>query len=254
MSARLQPTLLIFTLGAAGDSARRPLVPARLRGAEVELRRSCLEAALAAGREAGWRLAVCSPRPLTAAPGTTADVVHLAQRGAGFGRRFAQALAAAFDLAAGGPVVAVGGDAPGLTAGHLGAALDRLAEDPDRVVAGPSPDGGFYLLAATRPIAGLAAGVRWCRRDALRSLRRALAAQGRELVLIAPLADLDRPADLDRWLAGGADGGSWSARRRRLRSLVALLARFRRPPAPPRLGRPRLALAAVAAVRGPPLP
>ena len=253
MSERPHPTLLIFTLGAVGDGARRPLVPARLRGAEVELRRSCLDATLTAGREAGLRLAVCSPRPLAGVSGPGGDVVHLEQGGGGFGARFAPALAAAFDLAAGAPVVAVGSDAPGLAAGHLRAALDRLAEDPERVVAGPSPDGGFYLLAAARPVAGLAAGVRWCRRDALCSLRRTLALQGRELVLIAPLADLDRHADLDRWLARGLVGGSWEWRRR-LRALVALLARLRRPPAPPLLGRPRLALAAATSVRGPPLP
>ena len=252
MSERSRPVLLVFTLGAFGDRARRPLVPARLAGAEVELRRSCFEAALAAGREAGCRLAVCSPRPLTcAAPGVdSGDSVHLEQRGSGFGGRFERALAAAFDLAAGAPVVAVGSDAPGLTADHVRAALDRLVAEPDRVVAGPSPDGGFYLLAAARPVAGLAAGVRWCRRDALASLRRLLADQGRELALLARLADLDRPVDLDRWLARGIGGRS--AWRRRVRALLTLLARLRLPPAPARLGRPRLAFAAVAAGRGPP--
>jgi hypothetical protein len=146
--------------------------------------------------------------------------------------------------------VVVGGDAPGLTAGHLAAALDRLAADPDRVVAGPAPDGGFYLLAAARPLDGLADGVRWCRRDALRSLRRLAAAAGRGLTLLPPLADLDRPADLDRWLArAAAVPASWRRLAGLLRRLLDLL---RRPAVPPRLGRARPAPVAVAAVRGPP--
>jgi 2-phospho-L-lactate guanylyltransferase (CobY/MobA/RfbA family) len=265
-----RPTLLVFTLGAAGDRDRRPLLPGRLRDAEIGVRRAWVAAALAAGRGAGCRLAVSSPRPWTpgtpataVAPGEAAGasgadekVAHLPQRGGGFGERLARALDDAF-AAGDGPVVVVGGDAPGLTAAHVRQALERLAGDPDRVVAGPCPDGGFYLLAAARPIPGLAAGVRWCRGDALASLRRALAAAGRELVSIAPLADLDRPADFERWLAGGARRRGSADRpsdwRRLISLLLGLLALLRRPAVPPRLGRPRPALAGLHPGRGPPL-
>lgn len=245
-----RPTLLLFTLGAERDCARRRLLPGRLRGAELGLRHAALEAAMAAGREAGLALAVSSPRPLAMAP--AGDATHLPQRGSGFGARLADAFGAALGAAGGEPVVAVGGDSPGLTAAHLRAALDRLGDHPDRVVAGPSPDGGFYLIAARRPIPGLASGVRWCRRDALASLRRLLAAAGRELVLIAPLADLDRPADLHRWLARAAALAALPGRV--LGSLLRLLAELARPPIPAAIGRPRPALVPVRAGRGPPTP
>lgn len=252
MIDRPRPVLLVFTLGAGGDCARRPLLPARLRDAEVGLRRSWLEAALAAGLGAGCRVLVSSPQRLSSRP--ESDVAHLPQRGTGFGDRLADALDRAFAAAGGEPVVVVGSDAPGLTADHVRQALDRLRDDPERVVAGPSPDGGFYLLAAARPIPGLATGVRWCRGEALASLRRTLAAAGRRLIEIAPLADLDRPADLDRWLArGGRPGTAAPADWRRVIALIRqLLALLRRPAIPPRIGLPRSGLVAVRSGRGPP--
>ncbi len=275
-----RPVLLVFTLGAAGDRERRPLLPGRLRPlqeAEIDLRRACLGAALAAGREAGCRLAVSSPathfepsaaaaasgKPVSIAEpsspgGPREDVLDLPQRGSGFGARLANAVAAAFAAAGGGPVVAVGTDSPGLGAVHLRAALDRLDGHPDRVVAGPCPDGGFYLLAAARPIPGLAAGVSWCSGHTLASLRRLLAAGGRELVELEPLADLDRPADLERWLAGAAGGLGLAAADADLRRLARLLARLlallKRPAVPPRLGRPRIAATPLPSGRGPPAP
>lgn len=251
-AGRRAPTLLVFTLGAAGDRARRPLLPGRLAAAELGLRRTWVEEALDAGRAAGCRLAVSSPGRLR----MPSDARRIAQRGDGFGPRLAGALDAALgtalDTAAPpAPVVVVGGDSPGLTAGHVAGALAHLAADPDAVVAGPSPDGGFYLLACARPIPGLARGVAWCRGDALATLRRLLAGLGRPLALLPPLADLDRPADLSRWLARAAtaSGAAWS----RLAAAVArLLAELSRPLRPPRLGRPRLAPVPVRAPRGPP--
>jgi 2-phospho-L-lactate guanylyltransferase (CobY/MobA/RfbA family) len=224
------PTLLVFTLGPAGESARRSLLPEAMKGMEIGLRQACLEAALEAGRAGGLRVEVCAP----ARPDLPEGTAYVPQEGASFGVRLERALAGAF-ARSGGPVVIVGSDVPGLASRHLQAALAALAGDDRRVVLGPSPDGGFYLLAAARPLPPLAA-VRWCRRETLRLLRRTLAAAGREVVLIEPLADLDRPADLDNWLAaGGGDGEGWVLVATLLRRA---LAERRRPaaasPAPPR--------------------
>jgi hypothetical protein len=232
--SRNKPTLVVFTLGAVLESGRRRLLPSRLEGMEIGLRQTCLEMVLDAGQSCGLRVEVCSPTPLPLPLG----VRHVLQRGEGFGDRLERALQGAFDRA-GSPVVVVGTDVPNLAARHLVEALGLLAGSPDRVVVGPSPDGGFYLLAAARPIPGLAAAARWCRRDALVSLCRSLAEAGREVVLLEPLVDLDRPASLDVWLTtAGARGERW-------RMVVTLLARVlaerRRPlpaPATPALPRP----------------
>lgn len=247
---RNQPTLLVFTLGAPAESRRRSLLPERWRGTEVALRQACLEATLAAGRTAGCRLEVSCPRPLD----LPADAHHVPQTGNHFGARLDRAMRASLARRS-GPVVVVGTDAPGLDAERVVRALEALAEEPDRVVLGPSPDGGVYLVAACRPIEGLTDDVRWCCGATLATLRQTLEAAGRRVVLLDPLTDLDRPADLDRWLAAALASGArglHAALRGWLRRLWDVLDALRRPPALPDpipvRSRPR----APHPVRGPP--
>ncbi|HWM90475.1 MAG TPA: DUF2064 domain-containing protein [Thermoanaerobaculia bacterium] len=233
------PTLLIFTLGPEMESARRGLLPGELRDVETEVWQSCLSAALEAGRAAGCELEVCSPAPLEL-PG---DARHVPQVGDGFGSRLEKAMTRSFS----GALLVVGTDVPGLTERHLFEALGLLTEDPDRVVLGPSPDGGLYLLAASRPIEGLASATRWCRRHTLRGLLHALRASGRPVVLLEPLADLDRRADLETWVGEGDP--RW---RRLIRLLRGLLSDLRRPFTPQAIGRALPALVPVRAGRAPP--
>jgi 2-phospho-L-lactate guanylyltransferase (CobY/MobA/RfbA family) len=238
-------TLLVFTLGAAAERSRRRLLPGALEGMELGLRQACLEGTLEAGAACALRLEVCSPERLP----LPAGAAHVPQAGDGFGERLERALHGALERAGRGPVLVVGSDVPGLGPRHLADALAHLADDPRRVVLGPSPDGGFYLIAAAAPIPGLAGAARWCRRDTLAALRRSLAAGGREVVLLEPLADLDRPADLDAWLA---TAGSWSDRWRMLATLLRrALAERRRPVLPRQAAAPR-GLPAVLASRAPP--
>jgi uncharacterized protein DUF2064 len=238
------PTLLVFTLGAARERARRSLLPEGMEDLEIGLRESCLDAALAAGRACGCRLEVCSPAPLA----LPADVLNVAQPGSGFGSRLEQAMDEAFARGA-HPLLVVGTDVPGLSGRHLATALALLAEEPDRVVLGPSPDGGLYLLAASRPLPGLAAA-RWCRRDTLRGLLRILREAGRPVTLLEPLEDLDGRGDLESWLAArpGREG-RW---RRLSQTLGQALAARRRPLIPALLGRPRPALTSASPGRAPP--
>jgi hypothetical protein len=235
------PTLLVFTLGPGAESARRGLLPGKLRGVEAEVWRGCLSAALEAGRAAGCELEVCSPTLLD----LPVDARHAPQVGDGFGARLEKAMTRSFS----GPVLVVGTDVPGLASRHLARALSLLAEDPDRVVLGPSPDGGLYLLAVSRPIAGLAGATRWCRRDTLRGLVRALRSAGRPVVLLEPLADLDRRADLETWVA--RRDARWQGLIHLLRRLLSALCR---PVVPLLAGGPQPALVPVRAGRAPPRP
>lgn len=235
------PTLLVFTLGAAGEARRHPLVPVALRQAELGLRQDCLEAVLRAGQEAACRVAVSSPL----AP--AAPVAWIPQAGKAFEQRLQGALSAAFEESA-GPVVLVGSDIPGIDASVVRQALVALEGDADRVVIGPSPDGGFYLLAASRPLGDTLASVRWCGRETLRTLRAALHRAGRPVTLIAPLADLDRPADLERWLR------TRSAADPRFTWLRRLLAAWRRPLFFPSYRVPDSYRAAPTRGRAPPVP
>ncbi|HEY0552877.1 MAG TPA: DUF2064 domain-containing protein [Thermoanaerobaculia bacterium] len=242
------PTLLVFTLGAPRESARRPLVPADLRELEIVLRQECLTAALAAGRACGCRLEVASPTPL----GLPEDARNFPQQGRDFGARLERAMADAFARGA-GPLLIVGSDVPGLSARHLDDALSLLDADgdPERVVIGPSPDGGFYLLASRRPVEGLAGAARWCRPETLRDLLRSLQAAGRPVTLLAPLDDLDHPADLERWLAVSTADARWRRPTARLRRALARRLRPLRLPPP---GQLRASFVPVLAGRAPPLP
>jgi glycosyltransferase A (GT-A) superfamily protein (DUF2064 family) len=241
-----RPSLLVFTLDPARDCARQRLMPAGFESLERVLRQRSLEAALDAGAATGCSLEVSSPLPLD-----LGERAHWApQRGGSFGERFRQALRGAYERS-NGPLVVVGSDVPGLGREHLAAALERLGAEPDRVVLGPSPDGGFYLLAANRPLDAELGEVRWCRRDTLRSLIAALRSSGLEVCLIAPLEDLDRPQDLFAWLASGA--AARQARWQRFTQLLLrLLTALSRPLTIATLGAPRAALALPATGRAPP--
>lgn len=241
-----RPSLLVFTLDPARDCARSRLMPARFAGYERALRQRSLEAALDAGASSGCSVEVSSPEPLD----LDGRGRWTPQRGGSFGERFRHAQRGASERA-GGPVLVVGSDVPGLTGEHLDSALERLGAELDRVVLGPSPDGGFYLLAANRPLDAELSEVKWCRRDTLRSLIAALRAGGLEVCLIAPLEDLDRPQDLLAWLARGAAAMPvrWQRFTRLLRRLLTELCR---PLTAASLGAPRAALTLAADGRAPP--
>ncbi|HEX6200463.1 MAG TPA: DUF2064 domain-containing protein [Thermoanaerobaculia bacterium] len=252
-----RPTLLVFTLGAETEGRRRRLLPQALRDRETALYRACLDEALTAGRACGFRLAVSAPRRALD-EGREPDVTLRAQGEGGFGDR----LAAAFDAAGpapGAPVMVVGTDTPGLGADRLRRAAAALAHPTGptgltrsgRVVIGPSPDGGLYLLAADRPLGELLRRVPWRRRRTLAALTRELERAGLAVHLLPPLADLDHPADLDAWLARRRSASA-EALDRLAAALGRLLAALRRPFVLPPAATPRPAVVPVRAGRAPP--
>ena len=241
-----QPSLLVFTRCPAGESARRRLLPERYAEVARAVLTRSLESALDAGRDAGCRLEIASTRPAGSAP---RDARVSQQRGRSFGDRFRNALSDAFGRAD-GPLVAVGSDVPDLAARHVREALERLGEARDRVVVGPSPDGGFYLLAAHRELDHELARVQWRTRRALRSLIAALEDAGLEVCLLEPLGDLDRSQDLQAWAARAGGGAPrWLALTTLLRELLSELCR---PLVPALVGGTAPGLATATSGRGPP--
>ena len=213
---------------------------------ELRLHRKGLETALEAGRSCGCHLTVSGPEELDLPSGVERKI----QVGRTFGERLVHTLRDARRDRPAAPVVVVGSDVPGLTESHLQCALALLEEDEERVVVGPSPDGGFYLLASRRPVEEILAGVRWRRSDTLASLLDGLATAGRPVTLLPPLADLDSRADMERWLADpDAAAGSWSDLCRLLRSILSTL---RRPAAIHLIGDPRGPVTSSPSARAPP--
>lgn len=241
-----KPVLLVFTLGPGRERARRNLLPRPLRDRELLLHQEGLASTLQAGRICGCELQLAVPQRLSLPEG----VRQIKQRGDTFGERLRNAIRCVRERCPGSPLVVVGTDAPDLAADHLQRALEGLAEDPDRVVVGPSLDGGLYLLATAGPVDHELSQVHWCRKNTLRTLLRTLRSRGRRILLLEPLRDLDRREDLERWLAEPGGGSTpWVPLRRLLRRLMAVL---RRPPTPVVLGTCRPAFASISLGRDPP--
>jgi glycosyltransferase A (GT-A) superfamily protein (DUF2064 family) len=153
--------------------ARPASVEARLKGlpAAEPLFRRMQDDVAAAAAEAG------------------ADLVQPPQRGADFGEKLRNAFHAVRALGY-DEIVVVAGDVPGLGAEQLAQAFAALRRAC--AVLGPSPDGGVYLIGCRGPADPLLEGVRWNTPHVLADLRQ----RATDAVLLAPLADLDRPMDL----------------------------------------------------------
>ena len=247
MTESVQPaTLLVFTLGAGRAHARRRLLGASQAEREVALHRACLDRVLQAGAGADCRVEVSSPEPLDLPSG----VAQYEQSGDGFGERLRSAVGAAAGRTE-GPLVVVGTDIPDLSPGLVRDAIARAERDPAALVVGPSPDGGFYLLAGGEPFEGLLGEVRWRSKHALSSLLRAARDAGRPVQLLPALADLDRRSDLESWLARAR--GTSRPVRTLLRELKSALGALIRPLSPPEFVCRPLAPAAVDRGRAPPL-
>lgn len=98
------------------------------------------------------------------------------------------------------PVVLIGADIPGITAGDIRAAF-RALRGADAVI-GPAPDGGYWLIGMSgrrpgRPFAG----VRWSSPEARADTERNFA--GRRLARLRLLADVDDAAALAAWRGRG---------------------------------------------------
>jgi rSAM/selenodomain-associated transferase 1 len=116
------------------------------------------------------------------------------QRGADLGERMRNAAEDAH--AEGWPIVIIGSDCPALTASHLRLAAHALrAQD---VVLVPAEDGGYVLVALSKPVAGLFEGVAWGGHEVMTQTRARLSAAGARWVEFPPLWDVDRPEDCAR--------------------------------------------------------
>jgi rSAM/selenodomain-associated transferase 1 len=116
------------------------------------------------------------------------------QQGRDLGERLCAAIAWAFARDP-RPLAVLGADVPHVEAATLREAATALAGDAD-VVLGPTPDGGYYLLALRAPQPALFERVPWGGSRVLAvTLERARAA-GLRVHLLPATFDVDTPADL----------------------------------------------------------
>jgi rSAM/selenodomain-associated transferase 1 len=123
-----------------------------------------------------------------------AGVRVIAQAGGTLGDRMRAAMRA---LLAGGAwaVILIGSDLPDITAEAIGLAVQHLLHDPHSVVLGPSSDGGYYLIGATR-VPDVFDRIEWGSPRVLDQTRAAAADRGLRVHLLGPLRDVDTKEDL----------------------------------------------------------
>jgi glycosyltransferase A (GT-A) superfamily protein (DUF2064 family) len=93
--------------------------------------------------------------------------------------------------------ILIGADCPDLRAADLLRAARLLAGGCD-VVLGPATDGGYVLIGARRVTPRLFQGIEWGTAGVYAATAQRLAAAGYRWRALRPLADIDRPEDLER--------------------------------------------------------
>jgi len=177
------------------------LTPALTPQEAAAVARALLADTLAnAGRVRADRWCVYAGCRAEVARGVPADVALLEQVGETFAQRLAAAQGALFARGY-DRVVLLGADCPTVGPGDLGRALQEL-EVAD-VVLGPARDGGYTLLGARAPDAGLFLGVPMGTGTVLAATVGRARALGLSVALTPPRHDLDTVEDLRAASAAG---------------------------------------------------
>jgi hypothetical protein len=167
-AAHLQREMTLHTLAWAKELIGRPggCVEVRFAGGDESLMRECF------GSEFPYR------------PQGDGDL----------GRRMGRAFCDAFRSGAARTVI-VGSDCPQLCAEMVRTAFDRLAEHD--LVLGPATDGGYYLIGLRGEVLRLLDDMPWGTSDVLDKTLQMAARLGLSVAQLRPLADVDRPEDLE---------------------------------------------------------
>ena len=178
----------MFTRWPEAGKAKTRLIPALGAAGAADLHRRLTERTVATVRAAGLRLEVRSTGadPARFRDWLGAETCVIDQGEGDLGARLARAAAAV-------PVLLLGADIPGLEAAHLRDAAAALAVAP--AVIGPAEDGGYWLLGLSVPAPQLFDSIAWGTDSVFAETVARLSAP----VVLAMLADLDRPEDLARF-------------------------------------------------------
>jgi len=113
------------------------------------------------------------------------------QHGGDLGERMEHALSQGNAQA----TVLIGSDCPGLSPSHLEQAFELLESSED-VVLGPALDGGYVLVGTCRKVPPIFTGIEWGTGTVFEQTTKQLAAASIGYQALEPLADIDRPEDL----------------------------------------------------------
>jgi uncharacterized protein len=192
--ARTETIIAILAKAPVPGLAKTRLVPALGAHGAAILQEHLTELAVKTAIAAGL-----GPAILWATP----DALHFAFRD--LARRFPIVLArqpdgdlgqrmwAAFEV---GAKLVIGTDCPALTPAHLRDAATSLQDNDVAII--PAEDGGYVLIAMTKPHGILFTDIAWGSSRVMQETRRRASTAGLTVREFAALWDLDRPEDLER--------------------------------------------------------
>src|SRR5438270_9586691 len=125
------------------------------------------------------------------------DFELLPQRGAGFGERLALAAADLFQCGF-SSVCLIDSDSPTVSADVYEKAVELLSKSGDRVLLGPSDDGGYYLIGMKRSRPKLFEGIDWSTERVLEQTKLRATELGLDIVLLPTGYDVDDASTLRR--------------------------------------------------------
>jgi rSAM/selenodomain-associated transferase 1 len=195
--------LIVFAKAPVAGLAKTRLIPALGAEGAAALATRLLDRAVAAGAAAGFeRLELCvtpdAPHPAFETL-RARHALALAPQGEGdLGVRMDRALTRA--LRTHDRALLVGTDVPGLDTDRLRQA-DRALADHDAVFV-PALDGGYVLVGLRRPAPALFADIAWSTASVMAQSRERARSKGLRWAELAPLPDVDEPADLVHLPAG----------------------------------------------------
>ena len=199
-------TVVVFAKAPLPGFAKTRLVPALGADGAARLAELLLAHAVQAAARAGVGPVelCCTPdaaHPAFAALAGEYGIALTTQGDGDLGARMHRAFAR---VLAGAPLaLLIGTDAPALDAAYLQQAAAALRGTTDAVI-GPARDGGYTLIGLKRPAPGLFDAMPWSTPAVLAETRARLRRLGLRHLELAPLADIDEPADLVHLPAGWA--------------------------------------------------
>jgi rSAM/selenodomain-associated transferase 1 len=207
--ARGRCALSVMTKAPRAGRVKTRLVPPLTHGEAAQLN-TCFLRDTAAAIASVCSGALGAPSSATAvavytpvgAEGDYVDILPsnfelVSQRGDAFGDRLAFAVEDLFKIGF-ASVCLIDSDSPTVTAEMYSDAVRELARAGDRIVIGPSDDGGYYLIGLKRFHRGIFEGIDWSTERVLEQTKRRATELNLEIKLLPPGYDVDDGVTLRR--------------------------------------------------------
>lgn len=196
-------SLLLFTRYPRPGEAKTRLIPALGVDGAAFVQRQMTEQVVATARQfsamPGRRLEICSTGADFRAMGLWLgfDLKYFDQREGDLGQRLLRLIDDSFARGA-ASVIVIGSDCPALSVDYLEEAATVLESRADLVL-GPARDGGYYLIGMRKVVPSIFEDIPWGSEGVLVATLKAARKLDWQSELLLPLADIDRPEDLDLW-------------------------------------------------------